>query len=166
MKEGLIRAYVLNDAPELLGVCERLELASVNRSPMAMGLLTGKRQSASAAGDIRSRPPAWLQRFGDGSGADPRWVARVDALRDVLTSGGLTGGSRPRSTTSSGGETLVTVMPVPSPCREKTEPTHRIFITRQILRRTALLPGIPCWARCTVPECANVPGSVDVPSSD
>ncbi|MFD5377453.1 aldo/keto reductase [Streptomyces griseoincarnatus] len=83
---------VLDDAPELLLLCEKTDLASVNRSPLAMGLLTGKHGSGRPleAGDIRSRPPAWLQGFGDGSGADPEWLARVDALRDILTSGGRT----------------------------------------------------------------------------
>ncbi|MFI1361857.1 aldo/keto reductase [Streptomyces griseochromogenes] len=81
---------VLQDAPEMLALCEESELASINRSPLAMGLLTGKRGGAMEAGDIRSRPPAWLQGFGDGSGADPAWLARVDALREVLTSDGRT----------------------------------------------------------------------------
>ncbi|MEU1302153.1 aldo/keto reductase [Streptomyces shenzhenensis] len=84
------RLNVLQDAPELLALCEELDLASINRSPLAMGLLTGKRHGAPPAGDIRSRPPAWLPGFGDGSGADPQWLARVDALRDVLTSDGRT----------------------------------------------------------------------------
>ncbi|MEW2806628.1 aldo/keto reductase [Streptomyces massasporeus] len=118
VREGLIRAYawstddparasvfaegphcaavqhalnVLQDAPEMLRLCEEAGLASINRSPLAMGLLTGKRRDGQAleAGDIRSRPPAWLRGFCD-SGADPEWLARVDALREILTSGGRT----------------------------------------------------------------------------
>ncbi|MEU8933283.1 aldo/keto reductase [Streptomyces sp. NPDC048409] len=80
---------VLQDAPELLATADSLGLAAVNRSPLAMGLLGGRR-AAAGAGDIRSRPPAWLTGFGDGSGADPGWVGRIDALRAVLTSGGRT----------------------------------------------------------------------------
>ncbi|UOB13317.1 aldo/keto reductase [Streptomyces sp. HP-A2021] len=119
VREGLIRAYawstddparaavfaegphcaavqhtlnVLQDAPAMIRLCEEAGLASINRSPLAMGLLTGKRRARQPleAGDIRSRPPAWLQGFGDGSGADPEWLARIDALRDVLTSEGRT----------------------------------------------------------------------------
>ncbi|MEU1103316.1 aldo/keto reductase [Streptomyces tibetensis] len=119
VREGLIRAYawstddparaavfaegphcaavqhalnVLTDAPAMLTLCEEAGLASINRSPLAMGLLSGKRRDRQPleAGDIRSRPPAWLRGFGDGSGADPEWLARVDALRDVLTSEGRT----------------------------------------------------------------------------
>ncbi|MEU6390353.1 aldo/keto reductase [Streptomyces sp. NPDC046939] len=86
------RCNVLQDAPELLALCDELNLASINRSPLAMGLLggghgTGRRLPA---GDIRSAPPAWLPGFGAGGGADPDWLARVDALRSVLTSGGRT----------------------------------------------------------------------------
>jgi len=83
-------ANVLQDAPEMFALCEKLGLASINRSPLAMGLLAGRRQGALEAGDIRSRPPAWLEGFSEGSGADSDWVARIDALREILTSGGRT----------------------------------------------------------------------------
>ncbi|MEU0949744.1 aldo/keto reductase [Streptomyces canus] len=81
---------VMQDAPEMLALCEESGLASINRSPLAMGLLAGKRQGPKDAGDIRSRPPAWLQGFGDGASADPEWLARIDALKEILTSDGRT----------------------------------------------------------------------------
>lgn len=81
---------VLQDTPEMLSLCEELGLASINRSPLAMGLLAGKRQGPKDTGDIRSRPPAWLQGFGDGTSADPEWLSRIDALREILTSEGRT----------------------------------------------------------------------------
>ncbi|MFI2199695.1 aldo/keto reductase [Streptomyces sp. NPDC020192] len=82
---------VLQDAPDMLALCEERGLASINRSPLAMGLLGGKRRGSLAAGDIRSRPPAWLQGYdADGSGADQAWLARIDAVRDILTSDGRT----------------------------------------------------------------------------
>jgi aryl-alcohol dehydrogenase-like predicted oxidoreductase len=86
------RLNVLQDAPELLALCERSDLASINRSPLAMGLLTGKQAAgrALAAGDIRNTPPAWLPGFTADAGADPEWLSRVEALRAVLTSGGRT----------------------------------------------------------------------------
>ncbi|MGP4050657.1 aldo/keto reductase [Streptomyces sp. 2A115] len=86
------RLNVLQDAPEMLALCEESELASINRSPLAMGLLTGKRAAGQSleAGDIRSAPPAWLVGFSQGGGADPEWLRRVDALRSVLTSNGRT----------------------------------------------------------------------------
>ncbi|MCQ4210270.1 MULTISPECIES: aldo/keto reductase [Streptomyces] len=86
------RCNVLQDAPELLALCEESGLASINRSPLAMGLLGGGYGAgrAPAAGDIRSAPPAWLPGFAAGGGAEPDWLARVDSLRSVLTSGGRT----------------------------------------------------------------------------
>lgn len=77
---------VMQDAPEMLALCEESGLASINRSPLAMGLLAGKRQGSQDAGDIRSKPPAWLPGFGGESGADPEWLSRIDALKDILTS--------------------------------------------------------------------------------
>ncbi|MFB7242626.1 aldo/keto reductase [Streptomyces populi] len=86
------RLNVLQDAPELVALCEESGLASVNRSPLAMGLLTGRRPAGRAlgAGDIRSVPPVWLEGFTGEGGADPEWLARVDALEEILTSGGRT----------------------------------------------------------------------------
>lgn len=83
---------VLMDAPEMLDLCARHGLLSVNRGPLAMGLLTDKTGAGSrgAKGDIRAVPPSWLRWFGEGGGALPEWVARVDAVRSVLTSEGRT----------------------------------------------------------------------------
>ncbi|MEU6139091.1 aldo/keto reductase [Streptomyces sp. NPDC047081] len=85
-------ANVLQDAPEMFALCEESGLASINRSPLAMGLLTGKQAAGRAleAGDIRNTPPAWLPGFKQDAGADADWIARVDALRDILTSDGRT----------------------------------------------------------------------------
>ena len=85
-------ANVLQDAPEMFALCEELGLASINRSPLAMGLLTGKQAAGREleSGDIRNTPPAWMQGFKQGDGADEDWVARVDALREILTSDGRT----------------------------------------------------------------------------
>ncbi|TLS47406.1 aldo/keto reductase [Streptomyces montanus] len=86
------RLNVLQDAPEMLALCEESGLASINRSPLAMGLLTGRRAAGQPleAGDIRNAPPAWLPGFSRGEGADPEWLGRVDGLRSVLTSEGRT----------------------------------------------------------------------------
>lgn len=83
---------VLEDAPEMLALCAERGLASVNRSPLAMGLLTGKHGSGSrgTTGDIRAVPPSWLRWFGEGGVPAPEWAARVDAVRSVLTSDGRT----------------------------------------------------------------------------
>src|SRR5690606_20286464 len=81
---------VFEDAPEMLALCEREGLASVNRTPLAMGLLGARDRSRPAGGkDIRSVPPAWLTYFEDGV-PTPEWQAKVDAVRDILTSEGRT----------------------------------------------------------------------------
>jgi len=86
------RLNILQDAPELLALCAESDLASIDRSPLAMGLLTGKHAPGRAleSGDIRNAPPAWLPGFTANEGADPVWLQRVDALRSVLTGDGRT----------------------------------------------------------------------------
>lgn len=86
------RLNILQDAPELLALCAESDLASINRSPLAMGLLTGKHSAGRAleAGDIRNAPPSWLPGFTADAGADPEWLGRVEALREILTSDGRT----------------------------------------------------------------------------
>jgi aryl-alcohol dehydrogenase-like predicted oxidoreductase len=81
---------VLADAPAMLAVCAAHDLASVNRSPLAMGLLTGKYGPASQLppDDVRAAQP-WVGYFTGGRPA-PAWLARLDAIRQVLTSGGRT----------------------------------------------------------------------------
>ncbi len=81
---------VLHDAPEMLDLCERHDLASVNRTPLAMGLLGRRDSSRPATGaDIRSAAPEWLRFFTDGV-PTAEWAATVDSLRDILTSDGRT----------------------------------------------------------------------------
>ncbi|HEX9537856.1 MAG TPA: aldo/keto reductase [Streptosporangiaceae bacterium] len=81
---------VLADAPAMLAACEAHDLASINRSPLAMGLLTGKYGAASQlpADDVRATQP-WVGYFTGGRPA-PAWLARLDAIREVLASGGRT----------------------------------------------------------------------------
>ncbi len=83
---------VLADAPVMLDVCDTFDLASINRGPLGMGLLTGKYHAASRlpAGDVRGPGgPSWMEYFADGRPA-PELLARLDAIREVLTSGGRT----------------------------------------------------------------------------
>lgn len=85
------RLNVIEDHAPMLAVCTELNLASINRSPLAMGLLTGKFQSDStiAKDDIRSANPAWMVYFKNGKPSD-EWLRRVASVREVLTSGGRT----------------------------------------------------------------------------
>jgi aryl-alcohol dehydrogenase-like predicted oxidoreductase len=81
---------VLDGNAELLGLCEEWNLASLNRGPLGMGLLTGKFSSASgfADDDVR-RHMDWHPGFRNGK-PSPEWLRRLDTIRDVLTAGGRT----------------------------------------------------------------------------
>jgi aryl-alcohol dehydrogenase-like predicted oxidoreductase len=82
---------VLDDAnPEMLALCEELDLASINRGPLGMGLLTGKFSPATtfARDDVRASM-TWHAGFVDGR-PTPQWLDRLAAIRDVLTSDGRT----------------------------------------------------------------------------
>lgn len=83
---------VLTDAPEMVATAEELSLAAINRGPLAMGLLTGKYTPASDLdkNDIRGeKSPEWLRYFKDGK-PSPVWLAKLEAVRDILTSDGRT----------------------------------------------------------------------------
>lgn len=76
----------------MLEVCDACDIASINRGPLGMGLLTGKYHAASRlpAGDVRGPgEPSWMGYFTDGRPA-PELLARLGAIREVLTSGGRT----------------------------------------------------------------------------
>lgn len=76
---------VIDDAPELFALCEELNLASINRGPLAMGMLTGKYDANTqfAANDVRTA--SWFQ-----DGIKPRVMDNLAAIRDILTSNGRT----------------------------------------------------------------------------
>jgi aryl-alcohol dehydrogenase-like predicted oxidoreductase len=83
---------VLDDAGPMIALCEQLDLASINRGPLAMGLLTGKYRADSklASNDVRGdKSPAWMKYFKDGK-PNPEWLKRIEAIREILTSGGRT----------------------------------------------------------------------------
>lgn len=82
---------VLRDAPDLLAICAKYDLASVNRGPLGMGLLTGKYHPASTLprDDVRGVTSGWLEWFRGGRPA-PEWLRRVRAVRAALTADGRT----------------------------------------------------------------------------
>jgi aryl-alcohol dehydrogenase-like predicted oxidoreductase len=83
---------VLDDASQMVAVCEQLNLAGINRGPLAMGLLTGKYRSDSIlpSNDVRGRQsPTWMKYYRDGR-PNPEWFQKVEAIREILTSGGRT----------------------------------------------------------------------------
>ena len=82
---------LLVDGSEMLAQCEAHNLASLNRSPLAMGMLTGKYTASSrlAANDVRGAGHAWVRFFADGR-PRPETLKRLEAVRDLLTTGGRT----------------------------------------------------------------------------
>jgi aryl-alcohol dehydrogenase-like predicted oxidoreductase len=81
---------VLDGNLELLALCERLDLASINRGPLGMGLLTGKfTPDASFAQDDVRRHAQWHPGFKDGR-PTREWLDSLEAVREVLTSRGRT----------------------------------------------------------------------------
>ncbi len=76
---------VAREAPEILTLCEESDLASVNRGPLAMGLLTGKMKTDTTfpPDDIRS-----LYSFQNEQIVN--LLGKLDTLREILGSDGRT----------------------------------------------------------------------------
>jgi aryl-alcohol dehydrogenase-like predicted oxidoreductase len=81
---------VLDGNVELLALCEQLNLASINRGPLGMGLLTGKFTPDSSFSDDDVRKHAnWHPGFKDGRPTQA-WLDALESIREVLTSNGRT----------------------------------------------------------------------------
>lgn len=92
-REGFIAVQhamnVFFDAPSMMAVVDQHSLLSFNRSPLAMGLLTGKfvAGQAMAGDDIRQNSFDWMDYFNNGRVA-PDFIAMLDSVRELLTVGG------------------------------------------------------------------------------
>ncbi len=88
-----VQMNVLDDAAAMMALCAEFNLAALNRGPLAMGLLTGKYTASSSPlpeDDVRgTKSPVWMKYFTEGK-ANPEWLAKLDAIREVLTSNGRT----------------------------------------------------------------------------
>lgn len=75
---------------DLLRACDRLDLGSLNRGPLGMGILTGKftPQTTFADNDVRAHSQ-WFPGLIDGK-PNPEWLSQLEAIREILTSGGRT----------------------------------------------------------------------------
>lgn len=82
---------VFDDSPELIHLCESNNLASINRGPLAMGILTGKFNETSKlpGGDVRGAGHSWVSYFKDGKPV-PEFLTKLTAIREILTGGGRT----------------------------------------------------------------------------
>jgi aryl-alcohol dehydrogenase-like predicted oxidoreductase len=76
---------VILDAPEMLALCEELNIASVNRSPLARGALSGKYSKNTEFPQNDVRVDEWSQ---DHFFAPT--LNQLDAIREILTSNGRT----------------------------------------------------------------------------
>ncbi|WP_074060696.1 aldo/keto reductase [Rhizobium etli] len=82
---------VFEPVPAMVDVIEMNGLLSINRGPLAMGLLSGKFTPETTVGvkDVRASSLDWMVYFKDGRIA-PQFAARLEAVRDLLTTGGRT----------------------------------------------------------------------------
>jgi len=75
---------------ELLVLCEEMNLASINRGPLGMGILTGKFTLETTFSDDDVRKYAeWFPGFKDGKPTQ-EWLNALEAVREILTSEGRT----------------------------------------------------------------------------
>lgn len=76
---------------EILKLCEEHGLASINRSPLAMGLLSGKFNADTVfpPNDVRGNPHTWLSYFKDGKPVK-EFLDKLESIKEILRSGGRT----------------------------------------------------------------------------
>jgi len=87
-----VEMNVIDDAADIIAVCEEFNLAAINRGPLAMGLLTGKYTVSTSlpVEDVRGpKAPDWMKYFKDGK-PNPEWLDKVKAVGEILRSGGRT----------------------------------------------------------------------------
>ncbi|MDP4098125.1 aldo/keto reductase [Paenibacillus sp. P96] len=82
---------IFRDNSDMISLCEKHKLASINRGPLAMGLLTGKYSDAVTVTDpkdIRGRSNLdWLTYFKNGM-PSPSMITQLHHIREILTSNG------------------------------------------------------------------------------
>ncbi len=79
---------VLDGNLELLHLCEEMRLASINRGPLGMGLLTGKyAPDATFKSDDVRHNVQWHPGFKDGHPTQD-WLDKLAAIQEILTSNG------------------------------------------------------------------------------
>lgn len=83
---------ILSDSGDMIHLCEQENLASINRSPLAMGFLSGKFNNLSSISknDVRGAGHSWTESFFKNGIPNPEALKKLDAVRDILTSNGRT----------------------------------------------------------------------------
>jgi aryl-alcohol dehydrogenase-like predicted oxidoreductase len=82
---------VFEPATDVLAATERSGRSAVVRSPLAMGMLSGKFTASQQldAADVRAQNLAWLKWFEDGRVA-PRYARQLSEIRELLMTSGRT----------------------------------------------------------------------------
>lgn len=77
--------------PKILELCEKYDLASINRSPLAMGLLSGKFNANTTfpKNDVRGQTFDWLNYFKDGKPVK-EYLDKIESVKEILKSNGRT----------------------------------------------------------------------------
>jgi len=92
-REGFIAVehamHVLMDAPNMQKTMHDEQLVALIRSPLAMGLLSGKYSATSTmpSNDIRSTKQDWTGYFIDGK-PNPQYIDRLNSVKELLHSNG------------------------------------------------------------------------------
>src|SRR5258708_26401348 len=90
-----VEMNVVDDAADIIAVCEQRNLAAINRGPLAMGLLTGKYAGSSnlPADDVRGpKAPDWMKYFKGGK-PNPEWLGHGDGVSESLHTGAANTGA-------------------------------------------------------------------------
>jgi aryl-alcohol dehydrogenase-like predicted oxidoreductase len=82
---------IFEDNPDMLALCEAENLASINRGPLAMGLLTGKYATGAnfETTDVRANNLEWMNYFKNGQ-PNPEWLEKLESVKEILSSNGRT----------------------------------------------------------------------------
>lgn len=81
---------IFDGVDEILEICDQYDLASINRGPLGMGLLTGKFVPDTSFPDDDVRAHAeWFVGLVDGH-PNPEWLQKLEQVREILTSEGRT----------------------------------------------------------------------------
>ncbi len=83
---------VLHDTPEIVSLCEEKQLLNINRTPLAMGVLSGKYTPQTPQlpeNDIRTISPEWLVYFKKGK-VVPEFPKKLDQIKEILKEDGRT----------------------------------------------------------------------------
>ncbi len=88
--EQQLNVFTGND--EILTMCENKGLASINRTPLAMGILSGKytKDSYVTKEDVRGAGHSWAEDCFKNGKPNPEALNKLNAIRDILTSDGRT----------------------------------------------------------------------------